>query len=253
MTKRRAIIAGNWKLNNTVKESLELVAGLVREFKGMRDLDIVVCPPYTSLHAVAKALAKSHIQLGAQDVFWQDAGAYTGEVSSPMLKEAGCRFVIIGHSERRSYFGETNASVNKKVQAALQHGISPIMCVGERLEEREAGKTFTVIEDHVVNGLKEITAEQMEKIVLAYEPVWAIGTGKTATPAQAQEAHAFIRGLLEKLFGKDVAAMVRIQYGGSIKPDNTADLMAQDDVDGALVGGASLDLNSFVEIVKRSR
>jgi triosephosphate isomerase len=192
------------------------------------------------------------MELGAQDVYWQEEGAYTGEVSCKMLIDAGAKFVIIGHSERRQYFGETNESVNKKLKAALKSGLAPIVCVGETLSEREAGKTFVVLDDHVKNGLADISAEDMLKIVIAYEPVWAIGTGRTATPAQAQEAQKYIRGLLTKIYNKDVADSVRIQYGGSVKPENTAELMRQPDVDGALVGGASLKIDSFSEIVKKA-
>ncbi len=249
----RPIIAGNWKMNKTVKEALELVNGLKKELKDIRDIDIVVCPPFTGLEEVAKIISGSNIQLGAQDVHWEDSGAYTGEVSSPQLKELGCQYVIIGHSERRAYFGETNESVNKKVKSALLHNLTPIICVGERLEQREKGQTFEVIKDHVQNGLKDITLEEVKGIVIAYEPVWAIGTGITATPEQAQEAHSFIRNLLKQLYSEEAAHSVRIQYGGSVKPDNIADLMAKVDVDGALVGGASLKLDSFVKIVKGAK
>ena len=190
--------------------------------------------------------------MGAQDLFWEDSGAFTGEVSAPMLKEAGAEFVIIGHSERRQYFGETNETVNKKIKAALKHALTPIVCVGETLKEREANNTFKVLDDHINNGLKGITAEEASLLVLAYEPVWAIGTGKTATSAQAQEAHKYIRGLLVKLFAAETAEAIRIQYGGSVKPENTAELIVQADVDGALVGGASLTVDSFSQIVKNA-
>jgi len=250
---RKPIIAGNWKMNKTIKEAQELVAALKEELKSVRDVEIVVCPPFTALEAVAKIIQDSNIQLGAQNVHWEDSGAYTGEVSLSMLKELNCRYVIIGHSERRMHFGETNEGVNKKVKAVLRHNLTPIVCVGERLEQRETGKTFEVVRDHLRNGLQGINSVEMRKIVVAYEPVWAIGTGKTATPAQAQEVHSFIRNLLAELFNQDVANVVRIQYGGSVKPDNIADLMAQADVDGALVGGASLKLDSFVKIVKGSK
>lgn len=247
---RKTIIAGNWKMNKTVKEALELVDDLKRELRDIQDVDIVVCPAFTNLAEVAKALQDSNIGLGAQDVHWEDSGAYTGEVSCLMLKETGCHYVIIGHSERRSYFGETNESVNKKVKTVLKYNLTPIVCVGERLEQREANQTFEVIKDHVQGALKNVSAEEMKKIIIAYEPVWAIGTGKTATPDQAQEAHSFIRNLLKELYSQDLADIVRIQYGGSIKPDNITDLMAQADVDGGLVGGASLKLDSFVKIVR---
>ena len=248
---RKTIIAGNWKLYKTITEAIELANGLKRDlFKvSAEDVDIVVCPVYTALSEVAEVVANSNIALGAQDAYWQDEGAFTGEVSVKMLKDAGCAYVIIGHSERRQFFSETNETVNKKIKAVLGHGLTPIMCCGEMLAEREAGNTFKVLDDHLTNGLKGFTAEEAEKIVIAYEPVWAIGTGKTATPAQAQEAHQYIRNTLAKLFGKDVASRIRIQYGGSVKPENIEELMRQPDVDGALVGGASLKVDSFAGIV----
>ncbi|HOU36939.1 MAG TPA: triose-phosphate isomerase [Candidatus Omnitrophota bacterium] len=248
---RKTIIAGNWKLYKTITEAIELANGLKRElFKiNAGDVDIVICPVFTALSEVAEVVANSNIALGAQDAYWQDEGAFTGEVSAKMLKDAGCTYVIIGHSERRQFFSETNETVNKKIKAVLSHGLTPIMCVGEMLAEREAGKTFKVLDDHVINGLKGFSAEEAEKIVIAYEPVWAIGTGKTATPAQAQEAHQYIRGILAKLYSDDVASRIRIQYGGSVKPENIEELMRQPDVDGALVGGASLKVDSFARIV----
>ena len=249
---RRPIIAGNWKMNKTVKEAQELVNGLKEPLEDIQNVDIVVCPPYTALNEVAKIVKGSNIRLGAQNVYWEDSGAYTAEISCPMLEELVCQYVIIGHSERRAYFGETNESVNKKLKAALAHNLTPIVCVGERLEQREKGETFEVIKNHLEGGLKDITAQEIKEVVLAYEPVWAIGTGKTATPQQAQEVHGFIRNLLKQIYGGETANVVRIQYGGSVKPDNIADLLAQADVDGALVGGASLKVESFVNIVKGS-
>jgi len=236
----------------TLKEGEELAVGLRRELYQIESVDIVVCPPYTLLVNLADALETSNIAVGAQDVYWEDEGAFTGEVSCKMLKDAGCTFVIIGHSERRQYFNETNESVNKKVKAVLSCGLTPIMCVGEILAEREKNLTFKVLDDHVQNGLKGISGQDMERIVIAYEPVWAIGTGKTATPEQAQEAQKYIRDLLKKLYNKDVGEIVRIQYGGSVKPDNITELMKQPDIDGALVGGASLQVDSFTQIVKRA-
>ena len=250
---RRPIIAGNWKMNKTVKEAIELVGGLKNQLKDFRDVDIVICPPFTGLAEVAKIIKGTNIQLGAQDLHQEDSGAYTGEISPVMLKELGCRYVIIGHSERRLYFGETNESVNQKAKAALKHNLVPIVCVGERLQQREKGETFEVIKDHVQNGLKDISLEEIKRVVIAYEPVWAIGTGITATPEQAQEAHSFIRNLLKQTYNEEVATLVPIQYGGSVKPDNIKDLMAKGDVDGALVGGASLELDSFVKIVKSAK
>lgn len=249
---RKIIIAGNWKMYKTIKDGQELVVALRRDLYQIENIDIVVCPPFTLLAYLADALETSNIKLGAQDVYWQEEGAFTGEISSKMLLDAGCSYVIIGHSERRQFFGETNETVNKKVKAVLKSGLTPIVCVGETLVEREAGKTFKVLEDHVRNGLVDISADDALKIIIAYEPVWAIGTGKTATPQQAQEAHKYIRDLLTKIYNEDVAGQIRIQYGGSVKPENTEELMRQPDVDGALVGGASLKADSFAEIVKKA-
>ena len=250
---RKPIIAGNWKMNKTVSEALELVNGIKNVLRDIKEVEIVVCPPATGLSEVAGVLQGSNIGLGAQNVYWQDSGAYTGEISCLMLKEIGCRYVIIGHSERRKYFDETNNSVNKKVKTVLKYNLTPIVCVGERLKQREANQTFEVVKDHVQGALQGFSAEEVKRMVVAYEPVWAIGTGKTATPQQAQEVHAFIRKLLQELYSQEVADFVRIQYGGSIKPDNITDLMAQADVDGGLVGGASLNLDSFVEIIQEAR
>ena len=236
----------------TIKEGRELLNGLKRELYNIEGVDIVVCPPFTLLAYSADMLSSSNIALGAQDVHWEEEGAYTGEVSAKMLKEAGCSFVIIGHSERRQYFLETNQTVNKKAKAALAAGLKPIVCVGETLAEREQGKTTDVVKDHVQNGLAGFNKEEILNIIIAYEPVWAIGTGKTATPQQAQEVHSYIRGLFAQLYSKDVASQIRIQYGGSVKPDNISDLMAEEDIDGALVGGASLKIDSFTEIVKKA-
>ncbi len=247
---RKPIIAGNWKLNKTVGEARELVTDLKAKVAGVTDVDIVVGPVFTVLAAVAEIIEGTNVKLAAQDMYWEESGAFTGEISPVMLKDVGCEYVIIGHSERRAYFSETNETVNNKVKAAHAYSLKPIVCVGERLEERESGVTKDVVKDHIVNGLAGITAEQMLNTVIAYEPVWAIGTGKTATPEQAQEVHAFIRGLLTELYSSEVAEAVRIQYGGSVKPDNVAELMAQADIDGGLIGGASLDADSFTQIVK---
>ena len=247
---RKPIIAGNWKLNKTPHEAVILANELKRDIVDIEGVDIVLCPPFTDLADVADTLTDTNILLGAQNIFWEDAGAFTGEVSAPMLKDLGVKYVIIGHSERRLYFHETNETVNKRLRAALKHGLTPIVCVGENLAQREANKTFDVIKDHCEGSLSGLTAEEMGQVVLAYEPVWAIGTGKTATPAQAQEVHVFIRQLLGKLFGIEIASSVRIQYGGSVTPDNVVSLMAQADIDGALVGGASLKAPSFAAIVK---
>ncbi len=247
---RTPIIAGNWKLNNTVSESISLTTALEPLIAGCTDVEIVVAPPFTALASVGHIIADSNIHLAAQDVYWEDSGAFTGEISAPMLKDVGCDYVIIGHSERRQYFGETNESVNQKVKAVLAQGLKPIICVGEQLEERESGQTEAVIERHITGSIAGLSAADLLSCVIAYEPVWAIGTGKTATPDHAQKVHAFIRGLLTAAHSAEVASQLRIQYGGSVKPENVSELMAQRDVDGALVGGASLDAQSFAQIVK---
>lgn len=251
---RKTIIAGNWKMYKTIGEAIELANGLKRGLfeLGPDVIDIVLCPPFTALSEVAEVIAESNIKLGAQDCYWQDEGAFTGEVSCKMIKDAGAGYVIIGHSERRQYFGETNETVNKKIGAALKSGLLPIVCVGETLAEREKNLTFHVLDDHIKNGLKNVSEEDMPKIVIAYEPVWAIGTGKTATSLQAEEAHSYIRGILVKMYNQEISSEVRIQYGGSVKPENIAELMKQPDVDGALVGGASLKIESFADIVKKA-
>ena len=249
---RTPIIAGNWKLNKTVSEAVALISELKELVNKTDSVEVVVAPTFTALDAVSNSIKDSNIQLAAQDVYWEDSGAYTGEVSAPMLKDVGCNYVIIGHSERRQYFGETNETVNQKVKAALSHNLKPIVCVGEQLEERETGQTESIIKDHITGGTTGLTNDTILSCVIAYEPVWAIGTGKTATPEQAQEVHHFIRNLLSDNFSNEVASQVRIQYGGSVKPENAAELMAQSDVDGALVGGASLQAESFAQIVKNT-
>ena len=250
---RRPIIAGNWKMNKNINEAIELANGIKRSLFDEDAVDIVLCPPFAALSDVAGTITDSNIALAAQDCYWEEKGAYTGEVSPLMLKDMGCKYTIVGHSERRQYFNETNETVNKKVKALLKTGINPIMCIGEKLEEKESGKTFDIVKDHIIGGLKDVSPEDMLKIVIAYEPVWAIGTGKTATPGQAQEVHAFIREKVTEAYSGEIAALVRIQYGGSVKPDNITELMKEDDIDGALVGGASLKEDSFVKIVKGAR
>jgi triosephosphate isomerase len=247
---RKPIIAGNWKMNKTIAEAVDLVKALKAMVADVTDVEVVVAPPYTVLSAVADVIKDSNIKLSAQDMYWEKNGAFTGEVSPLMLKDVGCQYVIIGHSERRLFFAETNETVNKKVKCAHEYSIRPIMCVGEKLEEREAGVMKDVVKDHVVNGLAGLTEEQMLATVIAYEPVWAIGTGKTATPEQAQEVHCFIRELISEIYSSSVADAIVIQYGGSVKPDNVAQLMAKPDIDGGLIGGASLDAESFAKIVK---
>jgi len=238
----------------TVVQAIELANGLKRELFAVAsdEIDIVLCPPFTALSEVGEVLVDSNLQLGAQDTFWQDEGAFTGEVSPMMLRDIEVKFVIIGHSERRQYFGETNESVNKKLKAALGAGLVPIVCVGETLKQREGGETFKVLEEQLREGLKGIEEQGIEGVVIAYEPVWAIGTGKTATFQQAQEAQKYIRNLLVKMYNNEVAEKIRIQYGGSVKPENIAELIRQPDIDGALVGGASLTTESFTAIVKKA-
>ncbi len=247
---RTKFVCGNWKMHKTVAESLALVKELAAGLgEAAGKVQVAVAPPFTALHAVGQALRGTAIEVSGQDVFWEVQGAFTGEVSAPMLAEAGCRHGIVGHSERRQFFGETDETVRKKTGALLQAGLSPIVCVGELLAEREAGRTLEVVGRQVRQGLAGLSAEQLGKITIAYEPVWAIGTGKTATTAQAQEVHAAIRKILREL-GGTVADAMRIQYGGSVKPDNARELMSQPDVDGALVGGASLKAPDFLAIVK---
>jgi len=247
---RTPVIAGNWKLFNTVAESLALVRDLKALVGDAQGVVIVVAPVFTAIHAVAGELKGSNIAVSSQDVYWEESGAFTGEVAPSLLKEAGCAYAIIGHSERRQYFGETDETVNKKVKAALKAGLIPIMCVGELLEERESGKTLQVVTKQIKGGLADLPADDIAKIIIAYEPVWAIGTGKTATPAQAEEVHKSIRSLIAALAGTQVAVSIRILYGGSVKADNVDELMGQEDIDGALVGGASLKADSFARIVK---
>ncbi|MED5278167.1 MAG: triose-phosphate isomerase, partial [Verrucomicrobiota bacterium] len=237
---RKLIIAGNWKMNKTVAESLDLANGLVRELKEVKEVDIAICPPFTALSEVSKAVIDSNIRLGAQNMSQNGYGAHTGEIAAGMLKEFSTKYVILGHSERREYQRESDELIAAKAKAAHEAGLKPIVCVGEQLEERESGNTENVVGTQVRGSLEGLTTEEMLGTVIAYEPVWAIGTGKTATAEQAQEVHAFIRNLLADLFDADTAKAVRIQYGGSVKPDNARELMGQPDVDGALVGGASL-------------
>jgi triosephosphate isomerase len=242
----KKLIAGNWKMHTTLAEARELARGIVQGLGEAPRPEVAVAPPYTALAAVAEVLAGTPVHLAAQDVFWEEKGAFTGAISPLMLVDVGCRLVIIGHSERRQHFGETDATVNRKVKAALRTGLAPIVCVGETLAEREEGRTLAVVERQIREGLAGLPADAGARLVIAYEPVWAIGTGRTATPAQAQEVHAFIRTLLPGLLG---TARVRILYGGSVTPDNAAALLAEPDIDGALVGGASLMAASFLAII----
>lgn len=246
---RKTIIAGNWKMYKTLEESVDLINSLKPLISNLKsEVTVVVCPPYTSLAVVANLLKGSNIKLGAQNMSEYDEGAYTGEVSWKMLKCTGCEYVILGHSERRQYFNESNELINLKARKALANGLKPIVCVGEKLDEREKGITDMVIAVQVKGVLAGISSEDMKNVVIAYEPVWAIGTGKTATPIQAQEVHMNIRKLVGQLYNWNIAEQVTIQYGGSVKPDNAAELLAQNDIDGALVGGACLKPDSFAAI-----
>jgi triosephosphate isomerase len=250
MMGRLPFMAGNWKMNKTTGEAINLVRELKTAISGVKGVEVAVAPPFTALYAVCKELEGSSIRLAAQNLYWEEKGAFTGEVSPLMLKEVGCHYVIIGHSERRQFFGETDETVNRRIKAALAQGLKVIFCIGEILKEREEGKTFSVIERQVEDGLKNLSDKEIKNMVIAYEPVWAIGTGKTATPGQAEEVHRFIRGKIEKLYSREVSEEIRIQYGGSVTPENIKGLMEQANIDGALVGGASLKAESFSKIVR---
>jgi len=245
---RKPIIAGNWKMYMTPSEAVNLVRELIPLVKDS-NTEVVVIPPFVDLTVVEKEINGTNISLGAQNMYWEEKGAFTGEVSPLMLKEIGVKYVIIGHSERRQYFGETDETVNKKVLSALDHGLMPIICVGESLSQREAGKAFEIVENQTKEALKNVPEKEIEKIVIAYEPIWAIGTGKTATSKDANEVIKLIRSTVSKLYGSEISQLVRIQYGGSVKPNNAAELMAESDIDGALVGGASLVATDFAKIV----
>lgn len=246
---RRPLIAGNWKMHTTVQEARQLASTVVGAAAKASGRDVMIAPPYTALAAVGKVLAGSAVLLGAQNVHWEEKGAFTGEISAAMLQDVGCTMAIVGHSERRHVFGETDSMINRRVAAALQSGLIPVLCIGETLAQREAGQAFTVLQNQVRAGLAGIEVADGAKLVVAYEPVWAIGTGKTASEGQAQEAHSFIRNLLADIFEKNIAAGIRILYGGSVKPDNIDILMRQEDIDGALVGGAALNAESFERII----
>lgn len=245
---RKKIVAGNWKMNRAIADSEDLAAGVKRELSECRDVDVVLCPPFTSLKVVGDIISDTVIKLGAQNMHWEGDGAHTGEISGSMLRDLYCHYVIVGHSERRANCGETDEIVNRKVRAALDANLTPIVCVGETLEQREAGDARNIVKAQVEGSLAGLGGG-LARIILAYEPVWAIGTGQTATPGQAQEMHAFVRDRLREL-GGEIADTVRIQYGGSVKPSNAAELFGQPDIDGGLVGGASLEARSFVEIVE---
>ena len=248
---RKKVIAGNWKMNKTLNESISLIKEIKLASLNLHGrVDMIICPPFTSLETAAALVKESAVKLGAQNMHFEDSGAFTGEISASMLKSVGVEYVILGHSERRTIFKETDEIINKKLKKALSSGLKPIFCVGETLEERESGRMESVIETQVVNGLKEIPDSDFANIIIAYEPVWAIGTGRNASPAQAEEVHVFIRNLVKKLYSEGAAEKCIIQYGGSVKPDNSRELLSMPNIDGALVGGACLKADSFVDIVK---
>jgi len=246
---RKPLIAGNWKMHTNIEEARQLAAAVVQAAARVPDREVMIAPPYTALAAVESVIAGTGVLLGAQNVHWEGKGAFTGEISGTMLRDVGCGMAIVGHSERRHVFGESEQMINRRVKGALQSGLIPVFCIGETLEQREAGQTMQVLENQVRAGLESVALTDGGQLVVAYEPVWAIGTGKTATEAQAQEAHSFIRGLLADLYEKNIAAQMRILYGGSVKPDNIDILMQQNDIDGALVGGAALNAESFERII----
>jgi len=249
---RKPFIAGNWKMNMTISEGSELAKTLLEKTRNLTKAEIVIIPPFTALHAIKKTIQGGSIHIGAQNLFWQDRGAFTGEISPLMLRDTGCTYVVVGHSERRQYFGETNETVNKKIKSALFHKLVPIMCIGESLEERKKGETIRKVGAQITEGLKNLNREEASRMVIAYEPLWAIGTGLTAAPSQAQEVHCFIRNELSKKYGNETASCAIILYGGSVKPANAFSLLKEKDIDGALIGGASLEAESFIEIIKEA-
>lgn len=247
---RRKVVAGNWKMNKDLSGTIELVSAIKNELsKSETSTEVIVCPPFTSLESASTVLKGSSIKLGAQNMHYEDNGAFTGEISAEMLKSVGCQYVILGHSERRTLFGESDEMINKKIKKAVSAGLKPIFCVGETLEERESGSTEKVVETQIREGLSGLNETELSELIIAYEPVWAIGTGKTATPQQAQDVHRFIRNLISEMFSNNFAENLVIQYGGSVKPDNAAELFSQTDIDGGLIGGASLKADAFLAIV----
>jgi triosephosphate isomerase len=247
---RRKIIAGNWKMNNDLSAAKTLISNLLKLITGNENCGIIICPPFTSLSEASSQIKNSAVKLGAQNMYFENDGAYTGEVSAQMLKSTGCEYVILGHSERRAIFNESDSLINKKIKKAIASGLKPIFCVGETLEQREKGITKEIIKTQVSGGLKDVSSDEIKSLIIAYEPVWAIGTGRNATPEQAQEVHEFIRSLIKEKYSEDIAENQIIQYGGSVKPDNAKDLLSQKDIDGALVGGASLKADSFFGIIR---
>ena len=248
ITNEKPFIAGNWKMYKTIPEAVEMVKALKEASSEQIEAELVVIPPMTVLSEVKKAIEGSQVKLGAQNMYWEDEGAFTGEISAPMLKDAGCEYAVIGHSERRQYFGETDETVNKKIKAALAHNLIPIMCIGESLDEREKGKTIEKVEDQINAGLEGLGKDEISRLIIAYEPIWAIGTGLTATPSQAEEVHIFIREKLAEKYGNETASCAIILYGGSVKPASTYELLKEKNINGALVGGASLEADSFIQI-----
>ena len=246
---RRPVIAGNWKMYKSVFDAVRFISELKKLVSDVTDVEIIVAPPFLAIYPVVQEVKDSNILVSAQDVFWEQEGAYTGEISQKMLLDAGCKYVIIGHSERRQYFQETDETVNKKITACLRHGLIPIFCVGESIQQRESGETLRIIESQIKRGLLGLSSSDLKDVIIAYEPIWAIGTGKTATSKQAEEVHGFIRGILQGIF-EGIADSTRILYGGSVKPDNIDELMAEPNIDGALVGGASLKAEDFARIVR---
>jgi triosephosphate isomerase len=252
ISNKKPFIAGNWKMHKTISEAVEIANALKKASPDLIEAELVVIPPFTALNELRKTIEGSSIQLGAQNLFWEEKGAFTGELSAPMLKDAGCQYAVIGHSERRQHFGETNETVNKKIKAALSHELIPIMCIGESLDEREKGKTIEKVEGQINDGLEGLGKDEMRRLIIAYEPIWAIGTGLTATPSQAEEIHLFIREKLAEKYGNETASCAIILYGGSVKPDNTYELLKENNINGALVGGASLEADSFIQIAKEA-
>ncbi|OGI10055.1 MAG: triose-phosphate isomerase [Candidatus Margulisbacteria bacterium GWF2_35_9] len=246
---RKTIIAGNWKMNKDVNEAIQFADGLKRNFSNKNKSTVLICAPYTHIFAINHILKDTDILIGAQNMYQEEKGAFTGEISAEMIKSVGCKYVLIGHSERREYFKESNELLNKKIKLALHYELTPIYCVGEKLEHRENNQTFNIIESQIKEGLKGFSTEELKKIVIAYEPVWAIGTGKTASPEQANEVHSFIRSLLMSLSNSDISESISILYGGSVTPDNVTELMKKHDIDGALIGGASLKVDSFLKLI----
>jgi len=251
---RKKVVAGNWKMNNDINSSINLINEIKKGLNQKNlNVEVIICPPFTSLETANVLIKDTSIKLGAQNMYFETSGAFTGEISPLMLKSVGCEYVILGHSERRTIFHESNQLINKKIKSAVTNGLKPIFCIGETLEEREKGETFNVVETQIREGLADLTEQELKNLIIAYEPVWAIGTGRNATPEQAEEVHKFIRELIAQIYSKEFAENLIIQYGGSVKPENSKDLMSQPDIDGALVGGACLKADSFIKIIESAQ